>query len=105
VINPEPTKSTGRLPPEIIQQEVRKAYGEFRKCYEAGLTASPNLQGRVSVRFVIERDGSVSTVSNGGSDLPNATIACILKSFYAIKFPPPDGGTVTVVYPIILEPG
>ncbi len=54
--------SSGRLPPEVIQRIVRQNFGRFRLCYENGLRNNPNLQGRVSVRFVIGRDGAVSNV-------------------------------------------
>jgi hypothetical protein len=32
-------------------------------------------------------------------------LSCVLKRFYCIRFPEPEGGIVTVVYPIMLEPG
>jgi hypothetical protein len=97
---------SGRLEPKVIQDAVRAHYDTFRKCYEQGLGRNANLQGRVSARFVIGRDGSVTNVSNGGSDLPDdAVVSCVLRSFYLIRFPPPDGGIVTVVYPVMLEPG
>jgi hypothetical protein len=100
------TQVSGRLPPEVIQRIVRQNYGRFRMCYEQGLGRNPNLQGRVSARFVIGRDGSVSNVSNGGSDLPDSgVVSCVLSAFYGLSFPQPEGGIVTVVYPIMLEPG
>jgi hypothetical protein len=75
-------------------------------CYEQGLSRNPNLQGRVSARFVIGRDGSVSNASNGGSDLPDsAVVSCVVSAFYGLSFPQPEGGIVTVVYPIMLSPG
>jgi len=100
------TTVSGRLPPEVIQRIVRQNYGRFRMCYEQGLGRNPNLQGRVSARFVIGRDGSVSNVGNGGSDLPDSgVVSCVLSAFYGLSFPQPEGGIVTVVYPIMLEPG
>ncbi|MFO7179921.1 MAG: AgmX/PglI C-terminal domain-containing protein [Pseudomonadota bacterium] len=100
------TTVSGRLPPEVIQRIVRQNFGRFRMCYEQGLGRNPNLQGRVSARFVIGRDGSVSNVSNGGSDLPDsAVVSCVLSAFYGLSFPQPEGGIVTVVYPIMLSPG
>lgn len=101
----QPTVS-GRLPPEVIQRIVRQNYGRFRMCYEQGLTANPNLQGRVAVRFVIGRDGAVSNVSNGGSDLPDSkVVSCVLSAYYGLSFPQPEGGIVSVVYPIMFTPG
>jgi hypothetical protein len=100
------TSVSGRLPPEVIQRIVRQNYGRFRMCYEQGLARNPNLEGRVSVRFVIGRDGSVSNVANGGSDLPDSgVVQCVVRAYYGLSFPQPEGGIVTVVYPIMFSPG
>jgi Vault protein inter-alpha-trypsin domain/von Willebrand factor type A domain len=100
------TSVSGRLPPEVIQRIVRQNFGRFRLCYEQGLRQDPNLQGRVVVRFVIGRDGSVSSVANGGSDMPNSlVVACVVRGFSGFSFPQPEGGTVTVTYPIAFAPG
>jgi hypothetical protein len=96
----------GRLPPEVIQRVVRQNFGRFRHCYDQALTRNPNLQGRVAARFVIDRTGAVSNVTNGGSDLPDSNVvSCVLGAFYGLSFPAPDGGIVTVVYPIAFSPG
>jgi hypothetical protein len=100
------TTVNGRLPPEVIQRIVRQNYGRFRLCYENGLRNNPNLQGRVAVRFVIGRDGSVSNVANGGSDLPDpGVVQCVVRAYYGLSFPQPEGGIVTVIYPIMFSPG
>lgn len=97
---------SGRLPPEVIQRIVRQNFGRFRLCYENGLRNNPNLQGRVAVRFVIGRDGAVSNVSNGGSDMPDVgVVLCVVRSFHSLSFPQPEGGIVSVVYPVMMSPG
>jgi hypothetical protein len=96
---------SGHLPPEVIQRTVRQNFGRFRACYEIGLRSNPNLEGRVTARFVIGRDGAVSNVSAGG-DLPDAAVrSCVASAFYGLSFPAPDDGIVTVSYPILLTPG
>ncbi len=101
-----PPTVSGRLPPEVIQRIVRHNFGRFRMCYEKGLTRNPNLAGRVAARFVIDRGGAVSSVSNGGSDLPDsAVVNCVLSAFYGLSFPEPQNGIVAVTYPILLAPG
>ena len=101
-----PPPHAGRLPPEVIQSVVRIGFKRFRICYEAGLGRDPKLQGRISVRFVIERDGTVKDARDGGSDLPDMAVRdCVMNKFFGFKFPPPEGGIVTVVYPIMLAPG
>ena len=100
------TQVSGRLPGEVIRRIVRQNFGRFRLCYEQGLGRNPNLEGRVTVRFVIGRDGAVSNVANGGSDLPDSSVvSCVVKAFYGLSFPKPEGGIVTVQYPILLQPG
>ena len=74
-------------------------------CYERGLAKNPSLAGRATVKFVIGRDGSVAVAEDGGSDLQDAgVVACIVKSFADLSFPKPEGGIVTVVYPLVLSP-
>ena len=100
------TTVNGRLPPEVIRRIVRQNFGRFRLCYENGLLGNPALQGRVAARFVIDASGAVAAASDGGSDLPDATVvACVLRGFGNLSFPQPEAGTVTVVYPIIFAPG
>ena len=100
------TQVNGRLPPEVIQRIVRQNFGRFRLCYENGLRTNPNLAGRVQVKFVIDRSGAVSTASDGGSDLPDqGVVGCVVRGFGNLSFPQPEGGIVTVVYPIIFSPG
>jgi hypothetical protein len=101
-----PVTVSGRIPPEVIQRVVRQNYGRFRSCYEMGLRTNPNLTGRVTARFVIGRDGAVTNASNGGGDLPDSAVtSCVVSAFYGLSFPAPEGGIVTVSYPIMLVPG
>ena len=94
---------SGRLPFAVIRQIVRASYGAIRVCYERGLMTNRKLEGRVTVRFVIQQDGSVDQVANGGADLPSEdVIDCVLHGFRGLRFPPPRGGSVTVEYPILL---
>jgi Ca-activated chloride channel family protein len=96
----------GRLPPEVVQRIVRQNYGRFRLCYEEALGRNPSLEGKVSVRFVIQRDGTPSAVANAGSDVPDSgMVSCITQAFYGLAFPAPEGGVVTVTYPINFAPG
>jgi tetratricopeptide (TPR) repeat protein len=99
------TQVSGRIPPEVIRRIVRQNFGRFRRCYEESLRTSPNLSGRVAVRFVIGRDGSVSSATSTGSDVADRRLAeCVARSFYELKFPAPEGGIVTVTYPIAFAP-
>lgn len=105
-IQPTCMNSSGRLPPETVQRVVQQNFGRFRLCYENDLRAQPSLNGRVTLRFVIGRDGSVGSVAaSPEAGVPNTTAACMAKAAYGLSFPAPEGGVVNVVYPIMLQPG
>ena len=95
----------GRIPREVIQRVVHENFGRFRFCYENGLRANPALQGRVVVKFTIDRTGAVAMTADGGSELADAKVVqCVVRGFGNLSFPAPGGGMVTVVYPVVLSP-
>lgn len=104
---PSDAKNTdGRLPPETIQTVVRQHFGAFRTCYENGLQKNSKLQGRVTVSFVINLDGTVSNAADDHSTMPDpGVVQCVVAGFGGLTFPPPQGGYVTVVYPVQFDPG
>jgi hypothetical protein len=100
-----PVSTNGHLPPEVIQRIVRQNFGRFSFCYQNGLKTNPNLEGRVTVKFVIGRDGGVQLAADGGSDIPDAGVKqCVVSSFAGLTFPQPDNGVVTVIYPLMFTP-
>lgn len=97
---------TGRIAPEVIRSVVRSHYSAFRACYELGLVRAPELQGRITMRFVIDRAGKVSSLSIADVTLRDCgVIDCIRAAFGRIEFPRPENGIVTVSYPLMLQPG
>ena len=96
----------GRLAPEVIQAVVRQNWGRFRTCYQSAAQNNAKLAGVVSVRFIINLDGSVRDAADDGSTLPDANaVQCVVGGFSKLAFPAPEGGYVTVVYPVQFSPG
>ncbi|MFO0669865.1 MAG: AgmX/PglI C-terminal domain-containing protein [Polyangiaceae bacterium] len=96
----------GRLPPELIQAVVRARFSDLRDCYEAGLRRKSDLGGRVEMMFVIDPTGRVASARAIKADLPDRdVVTCMEYAFGALRFPRPEGGKVTVVYPIVYSPG
>jgi hypothetical protein len=96
---------TGNLPAEVVQRIVRQNFGRFRLCYENGLRSDPLIYGRVATRFVIDRSGAVESTNPVDSDIADTNVlACIARGFKNLAFPQPEGGTVSVVYPLIFIP-
>ncbi len=97
---------SGRLPPEVVQRVSRQNFGRFRLCYEDLLRTNGKAAGRVNIQFVIGKDGAVTSSKDNGSDIGDATmVGCIKSAFDKITFPQPEGGTVTVSYPLVFAPG
>jgi beta-lactamase regulating signal transducer with metallopeptidase domain len=90
----------GRLSPETIRRVVREHYGAFRVCYEALPEMVPT---RATLRFTIGTDGRVVEGSVGAEI--DQLGQCVERVMFALVFPAPVGGVVTVVYPVIFAPG
>jgi Ca-activated chloride channel family protein len=96
---------SGPLSSEVVGAIVKRSEPELLHCYELGLERNPNLQGRVSARFVIGRDGTVHETRNGGSDLPDSrVVACVLATYGKLRFPKPERNISTVQSPLLFTP-
>jgi Ca-activated chloride channel family protein len=99
------TSVSGRLPPEVVKRIVRQNFGRFRLCYEKGLRNNPELEGRVTIAFTIGADGTVVTSTDGGSTLPDSAVkSCVVAGVRGLAFPAPEGGVVTVRFPVMFSP-
>ncbi len=101
----EPVDVSKGIPAAVIQRIIRANFGRFRACYNAGLRTNPSLSGRVAVRFLISRTGTVSSAADGGSSMPDkGVVSCVVGAFRGLTFPAPESGVVTVSYPIMFMP-
>jgi len=92
-------------PGEVIERVIQRSFGRFHECYETGLRADPTLGGHVRLRFVVEKDGTTSAVSDAGSDLPDASVvACVLQAFGKLVFPLHARGSLTATYSLSFTP-
>lgn len=96
---------SGGLDREVIAQVIRTQLGQILYCYERQLSASPDLFGKVAVKFTINGTGKVESQAIGDTTLKNATVeGCILNKVASWKFPTPNGGTkVMVTYPFLFK--
>ena len=96
----------GELDKDLIRRTVRVHINEVRRCYDKQLSRDPNAKGRVAIALEIDRKGKVSATSVQESTMKEPAVGeCIAKAAKAWKFPRPKSGTVSVVYPFVLEPG
>jgi hypothetical protein len=104
-ILPRQVAADYQLAPDVIQRVIRQNFGRFKICYDARLRLNPALEGRVAVKFAIDRTGTVVMAADRGSDLPDAeVVSCIVRGFANLAFPPSPDGYATVVYALVLRP-
>jgi len=95
---------SGRLPPESIQRIIRQNFGRFRGCAVQNHQAPLVPKGRVTVRFVINLDGQVSSVQDIGSTVSDpGFVRCVMGAFTVLRFAALPEGPITVVYPLVFS--
>jgi len=91
--------SRGRLPIERIEETVQAGYPLFARCYRDAISRSGRAGGILRLHLVIGEQGRLVDVGDGGTVLPDPyAVDCIAESFYAMRFPEPEGGTVQANY-------
>jgi hypothetical protein len=89
----------GRLPPEVIQRALAPILPRARACKPKADDAD-----MLTIRFVIDRQGNIDAVKlDNPSSVPDAVAACVSALFESLRFPAPEGGIVTVVYPLFFH--
>ena len=97
----------GALDKSLIDAVIKRHMNQIRYCYERVLTSHPHLGGKIVVKFVIAKDGTVSKASTKSSTMNNKSFeGCLNSRFERFKFPEPKGGGIVIVsYPFIFQPG
>ena len=98
----------GALDKSLIDAVVKREMANLQRVYLERVKEVPTLGGKVTVKFVIDKDGSVKTaeikyVSSGLDD--EKFKADVLATFMGFQFPEPKGrGIVIVSYPFTFSP-
>jgi len=97
----------GSVDKELIRRVIQEHAAQIRYCYEQQLALNPRLQGKVSIKWIINGDGSASSpqVESSGTTLEDAKVhACMMSRITSWAFPKPKGGGIAVItYPWILR--
>ncbi|MBW1880694.1 MAG: energy transducer TonB [Deltaproteobacteria bacterium] len=99
------TESDAALSRDEIEAVIKRHRTHIRYCYQQQLATEPRLAGKLTVRFVIAGDGTVSSASIVSSTLNHAEVeSCVTKKAMRMEFPAPKGGEVVKVnYPFIFS--
>ncbi|MEZ4302759.1 MAG: DUF2330 domain-containing protein [Polyangiaceae bacterium] len=88
---------TGALPPEVIHRILRQGLGEVRVCFDGALRKNPSLQGRVTLKFTIGKDGKPFGAVATSQNLQDPALrSCIARSVAGRTFPKPEAGVAEV---------
>ncbi len=92
---------SGELPAKVIQDYIRRKMGAIKACYQKGLQANPELEGSITVKFLIQPTGSIGAAKVENSSIGNSSVEeCVLTNVKAWRFPQAStGASTTVVYP------
>lgn len=95
----------GALDSSVIDGVVKRHLQSLRFCYQRELSRRPDMEGKVSMRFVIAADGSVSRANATKSSLGSPEVeSCLSERFLRMTFPEPKGGGIVVVtYPFMFS--
>jgi hypothetical protein len=95
----------GSLSKEVIRRIIGRHINEVRFCYEQELNSRPDIQGRISIKFIIAPTGAVQNALVDSSDMGAPKVEqCIAQSVRRWTFPAPEGGGIVVVtYPFVLQ--
>ena len=95
----------GSIDREEIRRVVIAHVNEVQRCYEQGLKRQPGLEGRVVLKFLIGKTGTVTTVTVAQTTMNDRQVEqCMVGAATKWTFPKPKGeGDVTFVYPFVLK--
>jgi len=96
----------GALDRNVIDGVIRRHLSSIRYCYQRELRQDPDIRGKLVVKLVIAKDGSVSTAQRKRSSLTSVAVErCVLSRFQRMRFPQPAGGGIVILsYPLAFSP-
>ncbi len=89
---------------EALQQAVRRRARQADACYQTALNADPTLAGRVLITLMLAETGSACSVlvTSTTVRVPDGLARCLERHFDT-DYPPPSGGCITAVVPLMLR--
>ncbi len=91
----------------IIRKFIEQRDADLQRCYAEGLKRKSELAGGVAIRLVIEREGTISEVTDAGSTLSDEqVIQCYLDALETLRFPArTTGASQPLRFGVHLQPG
>jgi hypothetical protein len=97
----------GSIDRELVRKVIQDHASQIRYCYEQQLALNPKLSGKVSIKWIINADGSATgaQIEGGATTLQDDKVHdCMRARIQSWQFPKPKGGGIAVItYPWILR--
>ena|GEM_PF-1410609 len=95
----------GSLDRALIDSYIRRNLAKIRWCYERELARDQSLNGKISILFKINGDGTVGNSNVKRSTMQSEPVeTCVASTIKKIHFPAPKGGGIVVVtYPFVFK--
>lgn len=100
----------GALDKSLIDAVMERHTAELRYCYEKELSDNPKLEVKIVCKFVIARDGGVSSaglqaIQTNQPEVGERVAKAIAARIMQFQFPEPKGGGIVIVsYPFLFAP-
>jgi TonB family protein len=99
---------TGDRGIETYQQIIQRNRDMFRRCYDQSLKTHPGIQGKVTLKFVLNPKGDIkeASIDRSASDITEPDLeTCMVAALKALSFPASTRGMEsTVRYPFNFFP-
>ncbi len=87
-----------------IQKVVTQKSKTIQYCYEKELQRFRDLKGKVKLRWIIDLEGKVESVSIDEDTIKNASlVSCLKRQVERWQFVKPDGGKCIVAFPFLFS--
>jgi TonB family protein len=87
-----------------IEAHMRSKHDRFRTCYEQALSSDKDLEGRMTVKFTVEKNGDFDKVQVAESNLKNRELEeCVISQTNTLKLDSADTQPVLVSYQLRFE--
>ena len=89
----------------VTERAIEDTRAAFRACRHRGLIHDPTQDGRAAIVLRVGADGRVArTESYGVCELQTDVVECMRDAASRLRFPPPQGGSDTIVLPVAFAP-
>lgn len=95
----------GSIDSKSMNRILRKSGPAIKRCYDKALLVNPTLKGKIALSIMINTQGRVEAADVVEDTIGDKSVSkCIRGVISRLRFPKPDGGPVSFVFPVTFAP-